>query len=130
MARRIRGASRERLCRQIHGIPVIDFFRVEPAEIDVGEQANLAWSAVNADRVEIQGVGEVPHEGELVVRPLQSTKYKLTAYGSLPTDASVYVKVHKFRLAELPELEGTSLFLVDPVEESWFSQLLERRRRG
>lgn len=61
--------------------PVIETFRAGPLVIGQGEAANLSWSVVGAERVEInQGIGVVDGSGSWRVSPEKTTIYTLTAF--------------------------------------------------
>lgn len=46
-----------------------------------GESVHLSWSARDALRVHISGIGPVPAEGAITVSPLETTQYMLIAEG-------------------------------------------------
>ena len=80
MARRLTDASREWLRRALDDSLSVDFFTAEFTEIDCGEEVRLSWSVSNAEVVTIEpDVGNVPPEGSMVVRPLYTTRFTLTA---------------------------------------------------
>jgi hypothetical protein len=61
--------------------PVISF-NADPSTISAGQSATLTWSSVNADSVSIdQGIGTVAKNGSLVVSPMTTTTYTITATG-------------------------------------------------
>jgi len=49
--------------------------------IDCGASTQLTWSATDAPKVEISGIGPVAASGQQSVQPSQTTDYKLTATG-------------------------------------------------
>lgn len=57
----------------------IQFFRADPSVIALGEQAELSWSVLNAETVEISGIGVVDAAGSVMVSPNDTTAYVLTA---------------------------------------------------
>jgi hypothetical protein len=59
--------------------PEIGFFAAIPASVSAGQATVLFWTATNALRVELEGVGEVPSVGNLIVTPSTSTEYRLIA---------------------------------------------------
>lgn len=64
------------------GVPTIERFDATPATILAGGESELAWETDNALYVELdQGIGQQMAKGSIVVRPTESTVYKLTAYG-------------------------------------------------
>ena len=75
------------------------YFNVEPAEIKPGAQARLSWEVVNADSVEITGVGPVSLAGNTYVSPTEDTTYTLTAMqGTQVVTATVTVTIAKVRI--------------------------------
>jgi hypothetical protein len=62
--------------------PFIESFTVSPGVIDAGQTVTLAWSVRNAPGVMIdQGIGTFGPQGQITVRPLQTTVYTLHARG-------------------------------------------------
>jgi MYXO-CTERM domain-containing protein len=59
---------------------VIDSFNADPAEIEVGESAELSWSVSNPSTLDINGQA-VPPSGVMAVEPTETTEYLLTANG-------------------------------------------------
>lgn len=63
--------------------PIITEFRADPSSTGAGQAVTLRWSAVNATSVSIDnGVGPQQPAGSVVVRPVMTTRYTLTATGS------------------------------------------------
>ncbi|MBI5086411.1 MAG: OmpA family protein, partial [Acidobacteria bacterium] len=59
---------------------VIQKFSAVPTSIKAGGQSTLSWQVLNADEVEITGVGKVnAQSGSAQVSPADTTTYKLTA---------------------------------------------------
>jgi hypothetical protein len=57
-------------------------FDAEPESVQLGKSAILRWSVSGASRVTIEpGIGVINPDGSLVVKPLASTVYTLTAEG-------------------------------------------------
>ena len=68
--------------------PAIPAFAAGPASILTGEQARLAWTVQGADALSLdQGLGAVTGDG-LVVGPLATTVYSLTAANSQGTSSA------------------------------------------
>jgi peptidoglycan-associated lipoprotein len=66
-----------------------------PTLITAGDQVQLSWHTVDANKVTIDGIGDVPTSGVKTVTPTTSTVYTLTARGDGgSTDASVRVTVN------------------------------------
>lgn len=90
--------------------PPIATLTAEPANITLGESANLSWSTSNADSVKIEpGIGIVDHNGSISVSPLTTTNYVLSATGvggSVTAQAAVMV---------LPTQKPTVTIAADPV---------------
>jgi hypothetical protein len=61
--------------------PTTAQFSANPAQINCGESAKLAWSSSGAVENEISDVGKVAASGEQAVQPKQTTTYALTASG-------------------------------------------------
>jgi len=60
--------------------PVIEYFRIEPSRIGLGDTAVLSWHVTDATTVYIdQGIGNVAFAGNIEVSPALSTQYTLTA---------------------------------------------------
>ncbi len=77
------------------GWPFIDSFTATPEIINVGESSTLEWQTTDATSAEIdQGVGSQPVDGSVLVSPLTTTTYTLTATNALgSTTAEVTVGV-------------------------------------
>ncbi len=77
------------------GFPVINSFVGTPAIISLGGSATLSWNVSNATEVSINhDVGLVGSLGSVIVSPLTTTTYTLTAsnsYGSLSATALIQV---------------------------------------
>lgn len=59
---------------------VIQRFNANPAVIEPGKTSVLSWQVLNADEVEISGIGKVNNAaGTTQVTPAQTTTYRLTA---------------------------------------------------
>jgi hypothetical protein len=75
--------------------PVIDFFRNNPAQIGLSENATISWHVTGAVIITIDnGIGTVNDSGNIDVHPAISTKYTLTASnagGSSTADLDVIV---------------------------------------
>jgi peptidoglycan-associated lipoprotein len=66
-----------------------------PTSISAGDQVQLSWRTMDANKVTIDGIGDVPTSGVKTVTPTTSTVYILTARGDGgSTDASVRVTVN------------------------------------
>jgi peptidoglycan-associated lipoprotein len=66
-----------------------------PTLISAGDQVQLSWRTTDANKVTIDGIGDVPTSGVKTVTPTTSTVYTLTARGDGgSTDASVRVTVN------------------------------------
>ncbi|MGJ5817854.1 serine/threonine protein kinase [Paludibaculum fermentans] len=57
----------------------IERFDAEPTEVEAGQEVKLTWAAVGVKRVILDGVGPQDVRGSLIVRPAQTTKYRLIA---------------------------------------------------
>ncbi|MCA1791476.1 MAG: putative Ig domain-containing protein, partial [Thioalkalivibrio sp.] len=66
--------------------PVVDVFEADPPAITVGQSSMLIWSTTNATEVSITGVqGVQPPSGSVLVGPVETTTYTLTATGPFGT---------------------------------------------
>ena len=68
------------------------YFVAEPTRIHAGEQSRLSWKVINAQSVQIEGVGVVQPEGNVMVSPAQTTQYTLIAT-SAGQEVRAYVTV-------------------------------------
>ncbi|MBN2432736.1 MAG: OmpA family protein [Acidobacteria bacterium] len=71
----------------------IQFFRADPSVIALGEQAELSWSVLNAETVEISGIGAVNAAGSTMVSPTTTTEYVLTATDAAGTTKTATITV-------------------------------------
>ncbi|MGC4056086.1 MAG: serine/threonine-protein kinase [Paludibaculum sp.] len=78
----------------------IERFDADPTEIEAGQEVKLTWAAVGVKRVILDGIGPQEIRGSLLVRPAQTTKYRLIA-GLI--DSWVEVKVKPRPVAPPPE---------------------------
>ncbi|WP_321475157.1 serine/threonine-protein kinase [uncultured Paludibaculum sp.] len=69
----------------------IERFDADPTEIEAGQEAKLTWAATGVKRVILDGIGPQDVRGSLIVRPAQTTKYRLIA-GLLDSWVEVKVK--------------------------------------
>jgi hypothetical protein len=77
--------------------PVIESFHADPVVVNPGGSCNLSWSVVGASLVEVdQGIGEVALKGSLLVLPLRTTTYRLTAInGSINRSMALKIMVQQ-----------------------------------
>ena len=61
-------------------------FTAAPNQIMVGQPSTLTWKTLNADTVNIVGLGNQPASGSITVSPRQTTTYILTARNSVNED--------------------------------------------
>jgi len=67
---------------QVVGVPPMAAFAPSSFSIYQGDSVDLSWTVDNADRCVITpGIGAVPTNGKMTVRPDQTTEYVLTASG-------------------------------------------------
>jgi hypothetical protein len=67
------------------------FFLADPKQILPGQPVNLSWRTLNADTVNISGIGNVATSGTLQVSPRTTTTYTLTARNSVNDETSSVV---------------------------------------
>ena len=64
------------------------FFTADPKQIVAGQPVTLSWRTLNADTVNIAGIGNVATSGTLSVSPSTTTTYVLTARNSVNEETS------------------------------------------
>ena len=69
------------------------FFQADPRQINGGETATLSWRVLNADSVNISGIGTVPASGTRTVTPTTTSSYILTAKNAVSEDTATTVVV-------------------------------------
>ncbi len=78
--------------------PTIVYFKVTPDEIKVGEEARLEWLVENATSVTIEGIGNVPNSGSIVVKPQLTTTYILNAFNENgKSTKSITIEVEQYQ---------------------------------
>ncbi|HYM11616.1 MAG TPA: OmpA family protein [Bryobacterales bacterium] len=70
---------------------VLNFTANPPSTQNPGDPVTLTWTTQGADEVVITGVGNVPVNGSVVVKPMATTSYSLTAYGKRSQATAVVV---------------------------------------
>ncbi|MEP7355390.1 MAG: OmpA family protein [Acidobacteriota bacterium] len=73
------GTARVRIATQSATKPAVVSFNANPAQIQSGGATTLTWATLNADTVNISGLGNVPVNGTASVSPTTTTTYTLTA---------------------------------------------------
>ncbi len=76
------------------------FFISDPKQIQAGQSSTLSWRVLNADTVNISGIGNVPSQGTAPVSPTATTTYSLTARNNVNEEtatATVVVTGSKFQ---------------------------------
>jgi hypothetical protein len=74
-------------------VPVIQRFEADPPSIELGMSTKLSWSVTGATEMKLDhGIGPVAQTGTLVVSPLATTTYAMTATGA-STDVHSTVSV-------------------------------------
>jgi len=61
--------------------PPTIIFNVDHESVSAGQTVTLSWIVTNADRVNIEGLGNVSLKGSRKVKPSETTTYTLTAKG-------------------------------------------------
>ena len=85
--------ARVRISTAANRAQVVSFIAT-PNQITAGQAVTLTWKTLNADTVNIAGLGNQPVNGSISVSPKQTTTYILTARNSVNEDtASVTVSV-------------------------------------
>jgi len=62
-------------------VKVLNFVADPPSFQNPGDPITLRWTTSNATDVVITGIGPVPPNGSMTVRPTATTSYSLVAYG-------------------------------------------------
>jgi hypothetical protein len=81
-----------------HGkLPVIHFAAKPETIIEAGQSVTLSWKICQADKVSIDhGIGNVPKQGSIQVRPKENTIYTLTAKSCKKSVSSqVFIQVSR-----------------------------------
>jgi hypothetical protein len=64
--------------KKIENVEIL-YFLADPAVISPGQQSRLSWRVLNAESVEIEGIGPVSSEGTTYVAPTATREYVLVA---------------------------------------------------
>jgi hypothetical protein len=81
--------------RYTYHLPIIDIFHSTPDTITSGESVTIQWYVTDATAVYITGIGSVPFSGSIVLSPVSTTTYNLTAnnaFGATSRNVTVTVK--------------------------------------
>ena len=101
--------------------PNITSFKAEPEDVAPGERSTLSWTVTGAGPIAFsidQGVGEVVGGGSVVVRPLATTTYTLTARNSAGADSAQTTVTVALREPDGWEQLGGALY-VDVTQDAW-----------
>ena len=82
------GQARVRISTRAADRSQILFFIADPKQIVAGQPVTLSWRTINADTVNISGIGNVATSGSLSVSPTTTTTYVLTARNSVNDETS------------------------------------------
>jgi hypothetical protein len=82
------GQARVRISTRAADRSQILFFIADPKQIVAGQSVTLSWRTLNADTVNISGIGNVATSGSLSVSPTTTTTYTLTARNSVNEETS------------------------------------------
>ncbi len=85
------GSARVRISTRANERVQILFFIANPASIQSGQTSTLSWRVLNADTVNIPGIGNVAASGSAPVSPTQTTTYTLTARNSVNEESATAV---------------------------------------
>lgn len=84
--------------------PTIVFFKAVPEAISTGQPVTLSWNVTGASQVQISTIGNVSPSGNVIVQPVNSVEYQLTASNNAgSTGMKVNVTVTSFN-TDKPEL--------------------------
>jgi hypothetical protein len=97
-------ATKEVHIRVSKNPPRVELFRVEPAWLREGEDAEIAWRVIGATVVRIAPlVGNVPSEGRLKLKPLNSTTLTLIAESPFGVQSRANAVVSMVRQTKLSD---------------------------
>jgi outer membrane protein OmpA-like peptidoglycan-associated protein len=83
-------------------VPDIIHFELDPIHFENGGSTTMFWSVVNADKVTISGIGDVPSFGTRVLKPTEPTSYLLTATnGAGSVSTRIFVNVFTIAPTEI-----------------------------
>jgi hypothetical protein len=84
--------------------PTISYFKAVPEAISTGQAVTLSWNVTGADTVQISTIGTVAAAGNVIVTPVNSVEYELTATNNAgSTVMKVNIKVTSFN-TDKPDL--------------------------
>jgi len=99
------GQARVRISTSAANRAQILFFTADPKQIIAGQPVTLTWQTLNADTVNIAGIGNVAVNGSLSVTPQQTTTYVMTARNNV-NDVTSSVTVQVFTVPTGVQLIG------------------------
>src|SRR5581483_2871197 len=99
------GQARVRISTRSADRAQVLFFLADPKQTVAGRPVTLSWKTLNADTVNIAGIGNVALNGSLTVSPRQTTTYTLTARNRVNEETST-VTVQVFSVPTGPALLG------------------------
>ncbi len=82
------GQARVRISTRSADRAQVLFFTADPKQTIAGQPVTLTWKTLNADTVNIAGIGNVAANGSLTVSPRETTTYTLTARNSVNEETS------------------------------------------
>ncbi len=87
--------------------PIVDFITASPDLIAPSGETELKWRVSGANSVSIDsGIGDVDAQGQMIVQPNETTRYKITAengFGSVSQEVTVTVNALEAALINLYE---------------------------
>jgi hypothetical protein len=96
----------------LSGLPVINYFTANPSIINAGSSTTLSWDVSNATSVTIDPqVGSVDLKGTVLVLPMTSTNYTLTASNPGMSYSLIITVLVTGGGADAPLSQGTSVAL-------------------
>jgi len=91
--------------------PTITFFKAVPEAISTGQAVTLSWSVTDATQVQISTIGSVAPVGNVIVTPVNSVEYSLTATNSAgSTSMKANITVTSFN-SDKPDLVITDFHI-------------------
>jgi len=87
-------------------VPAIPLFQADPPSIEPGTSTRLSWNVTHANEIQLDhGIGAVAAFGTMVVSPLASTTYEMTAKGgSTEVHSTVSVEVKSAAAGARPRI--------------------------
>ena len=102
------GSATDSVTVTVYQLPTVSI-SASPGAIVLGEPTTLSWTSTNADSVSIdQGIGGVGTNGSMIISPIETTTYTITATGpgGSATDSvtvTVYTSIPEVNISASPK---------------------------